>query len=107
MAKETSDASFDQDVIEASKEKPVLVDFWAPWCGPCRMQGPILDELAEEVGDWAEVVKLNVDENQQKAGEFGVSSIPSLKVFRNGTAVAEMVGVQQKDALKEALESNK
>ncbi len=107
MAKEITDQSFDQDVIEASKEKPVLVDFWAVWCGPCKAMGPILDELTEVVGDTGVVAKLNVDDNPLKSGEFGIQSIPALKVFRNGEVVEELVGMQSKEALEEVINKHK
>jgi thioredoxin 1 len=99
---EFTDQNFDQEVIKS--QVPVLVDFWAPWCGPCQMMGPIVAELAEVLGDKAKVGKLNVDENGQVSGKFGIMSIPALKIFKGGVIVKEFVGVQSMDNLKKALE---
>jgi thioredoxin 1 len=81
-----------------------LVDFWAPWCGPCRMIAPILDELAGELKDKAKIVKINVDENPQVAGQFGVMSIPTLLLFKDGKKVDQKIGGQAKPALKAFIE---
>ena len=81
----------------------VLVDFWAPWCGPCRKQGPIIDELAKEVGKTAIIGKANVDDNQQHAKKYKVSSIPTLIIFKDGKEVERLVGLQEKDVLLKAL----
>jgi thioredoxin 1 len=81
----------------------VLVDFWAPWCGPCKMQGPILDKVADKVGDKAVIAKVNVDENPTIAAQFGVRSIPTLILFKNGQKVRDFIGVQQEAALVEVL----
>ena len=97
-----TDQNFDQEVTKS--EKPVLVDFWAPWCGPCQMMGPIVEELAKEIGDKAKVGKLNVDENPVTAQNFAVMSIPTVMIFKGGKMVKQLVGVQSKDALKEELE---
>ena len=99
-----TDQNFNEEVLKS--DKPVLVDFWAPWCGPCRVQGPIIEELSKEVSG-IKVGKLNVDENNQIAMQYGVMSIPTLIVFKNGQVVEQMVGVQQKDLLKKKLEAIK
>ena len=89
--------NFKNEVLES--EIPVLVDFWAVWCGPCQMQNPILEELAKEETGKVKIGKINVDENQDLAGEYGVMSIPTLKLFYKGQIVSEMVGVQSKEIL--------
>ena len=98
-----TDANFEEKVVKS--DKPTLVDFWAPWCGPCQMMGPIIEDLAKEVGEKFVVGKLNVDDNPEKAQEYGIMSIPSIKIFSGGKVVKEFSGVQTLDALKEALES--
>ncbi len=92
MVSHTSDSTFARDVLEA--EGMVLVDFWAPWCGPCRMVGPILDQVSELVDGQAKVVKLNVDENPQVAGRYGITGIPTVMVFKGGQVVNQLVGAQ-------------
>mgnify|MGYP001392237360 CR=1 FL=1 len=87
-----------------AQDKPVLIDFWAPWCGPCRMQGPILDEVSTRVGEGAIVAKVNVDDEPALAGQFGVSSIPTLVVLKDRKLLQRWVGVQRADALVTALE---
>ena len=104
-AQETNKDTFQTDVLEV-KDIPVLVDFWAPWCGPCQTQGPIVDELADEIGDKAKIFKVNVDDNTELASQYGIMSIPALKVFKNGEVVEEMVGVHDKQQLKEVLEKH-
>lgn len=89
--------NFKQEVLKS--ETPVLVDFWAVWCGPCQMQNPILEEFVKEMKDKVKVGKVNVDENQELAQQYGVMSIPTLKLFHKGKVAAEMVGVQSKETL--------
>lgn len=96
-----TDATFEQD-IQASV--PVIVDFWAPWCGPCRVMGPILEDLARDLPGKVRVVKVNVDENPQTPARFGVRGIPTLVMFRGGEEVDQMVGVTQKAALRARVE---
>ncbi|MEI6650478.1 MAG: thioredoxin [Candidatus Moraniibacteriota bacterium] len=100
MALRLTDMNFDTEVIRSGQT--VLVDFWAPWCGPCQMMGPIIDELAQELKD-VKVGKLDVDENPETAALYGVMSIPTLKIFKSGEIVKDMMGVQSKDNLKEIL----
>ena len=102
MAFEFTDANFEAEVLK--NDKPVLVDFWAPWCGPCQMMGPIVDDLAKELTD-VKVGKLNVDENPDTASTYEIMSIPSVKVFKDGKVVKEFIGVQSKDKLKAELAS--
>jgi len=104
-AKETSGDTFKKDVLDV-KDIPVLVDFWAPWCGPCQMQGPILDELSGETEGKAKIFKVNVDENTELASQYGIMSIPALKVFKNGEVVEELVGVHDKNQLMEVIDKN-
>lgn len=88
------------------KGKVVLVDFWATWCGPCQTQGPIVDELANDIGEKAVIAKLDVDENQDIAGQYGVMSIPTLLVFKDGEVVEQLVGVHQKEDLLKVIEKH-
>ena len=96
-----TEANFDNEVLQSTV--PVLADFWAEWCGPCRMLAPIIDELAREFIGKAKVGKVNVDQNQQIAERYGIRSIPTLILFNNGTIVEQIVGVQSKEALKAKL----
>ncbi|MDG6897928.1 thiol reductase thioredoxin [Actinobacillus delphinicola] len=100
----TSDATFNADVLASNV--PVLLDFWAPWCSPCRMIGPMLEELAQEYGDKVKIVKLNIDENQQVAAKYGVRSIPTLMMFKDGEAKATQVGALPKNQLAEFIAQN-
>ena len=100
---EVTDSNFQAEVIESAV--PVLVDFWAPWCGPCRMVAPVVEELAEEKGEQLKVVKLNIDENQNTAMQFNVLSIPTLILFRNGEVAKTVVGAVPKRKLEAELEA--
>ncbi|MBT3356567.1 thioredoxin [bacterium] len=101
MALEFNDANFEEEVLKS--DKPVLVDFWAPWCGPCQMMGPVIDETAKEVEETAKVGKLNVDENSETAQKYGVMSIPTLIIFKGGKNVKQLVGAQSKEVLVEEM----
>src|SRR3990172_8400665 len=100
---EGTDANFDQEVIKS--EVPVLVDFWAPWCGPCRMIAPIVEEIAREYDGKLKVGKLNTDENQQVAAKYGIMSIHTLMIFRSGEVKERMIGAQVKKAITEKVET--
>ncbi|MDA8442108.1 MAG: thioredoxin [Peptococcaceae bacterium] len=99
-----TDATFESQVVKA--EKPVLVDFWADWCGPCKMLAPILEGLATEYGEKIIVAKLNVDENPQTPGTFGIMGIPTLLMFKNGQNVGKSVGYKSAAELKSFIDSN-
>lgn len=96
-----SDDNFEQEVIKS--EKPVLVDFWAPWCGPCRAIGPVVEELAEAYKDLVKVAKLNIDDNPKTATVYGVMSIPTIVLFKNGNALDKVVGLVHKDRLEDLM----
>ncbi len=98
----STDADFNEKVTKA--DKPVLVDFWAAWCGPCQIQNPILEELDKELGDKAIIAKHNVDEQPQVPQNFGIMSIPTLMLFYKGKVVSQWVGVQSKETLKSELD---
>jgi thioredoxin 1 len=107
MAQKTvavTDSSFDQDVMKSST--PVLVDFWAEWCGPCRALAPKLEEIATEMSSQIKIVKMNVDENPQTPGQYGIRGIPALLLFKDGKQVGELVGNQPKDHITQFLKSH-
>ncbi|MBE2896158.1 thioredoxin [Pasteurellaceae bacterium TAE3-ERU1] len=99
-----TDASFEKDVLQS--DIPVVLDFWAPWCGPCKMIAPILDEIAAELGGKVKIAKINVDENQLVAAKFGVRSIPTLVIFKEGKAVNTQVGALPKTQLTALIEKS-
>jgi thioredoxin 1 len=102
---EFTDGDFDSQVLKA--DTPVLVDFWAPWCGPCRMISPMVEELAAENAGSVKIGKLNIDDNPDSAQKYDVSSIPTLMIFKNGEVVERVVGVQPKNRLQEMLDAAK
>lgn len=104
MTKEINDQNFESDVINS--DLPVLVDFWAPWCGPCRQLSPVIDEIAKEADGKLDVVKCNIDENPETPSKYGVRSVPTLMIFKNGELVDTKIGSLPKSALNEWIKSN-
>ena len=103
MALEITDSNFEETVLKS--DKPVMVDFWAAWCGPCRMVGPIIDELSEEYEGKAIIGKVDIDSNQQYAAQFGVRNIPTVLIFKDGELVDRKVGVSSKNDYAAALDA--
>ena len=101
MANQITDGSFDQEVLES--KIPVLIDFWAPWCGPCRAMGPVIDELSEEYDGQVKIVKMNVDENSATPGKYGIRAIPTLILFKDGEVVDQSTGAVSKSSIKEMI----
>ena len=106
MPIDIKEANFQTEAIEKSKDKPVLVDFWAPWCGPCKMLAPHLEDIAKSLGDKVSIVKINVDENPQTAAQFGIRSIPTLILFKGGNPVETKVGVPPISEITNLIEKN-
>jgi thioredoxin 1 len=104
LIKNLSDASFESDVLKS--DKPVLVDYWAEWCGPCKMIAPILDDVAKEYAGKLKVAKLNIDENQETPAKFGIRGIPTLMLFKGGNVEATKVGALSKSQLTAFIDSN-
>jgi thioredoxin 1 len=104
MTKQIKDNEFKSEVINS--KLPVLIDFWAEWCGPCRMLSPILDQLSEEMDGKVKIVKMNIDENPETPSKFGVRGIPTMLLFKEGKQIATKVGVQPKNALQEWINSS-
>lgn len=101
MAEQITDSNFEKLVLQSPI--PVIIDFWAPWCGPCRAMSPVIDELADEYKGKALIVKMNVDENQATPGKYGIRAIPTIILFKNGEVVEQITGAVSKASLKELL----
>ncbi|MBU1039949.1 MAG: thioredoxin [Proteobacteria bacterium] len=101
MAIQVTDGNFDTEVLKS--DLPVLVDFWAPWCGPCRAMGPIIDELSTEYADQVKICKMNVDENSASPSKFGIRAIPTLILFKNGEVVDQTTGAVSKSSIKDMI----
>ncbi len=100
---EINEKNFEDEVLKS--DLPVLVDFWAPWCGPCQMLTPILEDVANDYEGKIKVVKVNIQENENLASQYGIMAIPNLKIFKNGQAVDEIIGLQPKEAIGEKIEA--
>ena len=103
---DATDKDFEEKVIEKSKEKPVLVDFWATWCVPCNILTPLLEKIAESYGDKIELVKINVDECPQTSNRFAINAIPAVKLFKDGEEAGESIGVVPEDNIRRLIDAN-
>ena len=103
---EVNDSDFEEKVLEKSKEKPIVVDFYADWCAPCQMLGPVMESLAEEFKDKIVLVKLNIDTNPNTSNEYGVTGIPAVKMFKDGKVVDEFVGLMPEENVREWIKKN-
>jgi thioredoxin len=103
---DVTDSNFHEKVIEASKKRLIIVDFWADWCVPCNMLAPVLDKVVESFGDKVELVKVNVDQNPETSNKYNISAIPAVKLFKNGEKVDEFIGVQPEDSIKKMIDKN-
>jgi putative thioredoxin len=103
---EVNDSSFDSNVLKSSRHTPVVVDFWAPWCNPCQMLGPVLEKLEKQYRGKFKLVKLNVDDNHAKAEEYSIRGIPAVKMFKDGKVVAEFVGAMPEVRIRSWLDQN-
>jgi thioredoxin 1 len=104
--REINAKNFEMEVIESSRTTPVLIDFWAPWCGPCKMIAPIVEELAGDYGEKVKFLKLNTDENLDLATKYGIMSIPTIMIFRDGEPVDRIIGFTQKNNLKKKIDEH-
>lgn len=101
MALQVTDSNFEEEVLKCAQ--PVLIDFWAPWCGPCRAMGPIVDELAQEYAGQVKIAKMNVDENPASPSKYGIRAIPTLILFKNGEVVEQITGAVSKSSIKDLI----
>lgn len=104
MVKQINDSIFEQEVL--SSDKPTIVDFWASWCGPCKMLSPVIDELSEELGEKVKFVKVNVDDNPLSSTQYRVASIPTVMIFKDGKVVDTLVGFRPKQSMKTSIEKH-